>query len=68
MTFDARTWNYVGYKGGYETGVLNHTWLLQRGDGRWFAMILTLNDSRAELDGVTATRLMIPAAALIAAE
>jgi len=68
VTFDARTWNYVGYKGGYETGVLNHTWLLQRGDGRWFAMILTLNDSRAELDGVTATRLMIPAAALIAAE
>ncbi len=68
VTFDARTWSYVGYKGGYETGVLNHTWLLQRGDGRWFAMILTLNDSSAELDGVTATRMMIPAAALLAAE
>ncbi len=66
VVFDARVWSYVGYKGGYETGVLNHTWLLQRGDGRWFAMILTLNDSRAELDSHTATRLMIPAAALLA--
>jgi len=68
VAFDARIWSYVGYKGGYETGVLNHTWLLQRGDGRWFAMILTLNDPRKELDGVTATRLMIPAAALLAEE
>ena len=68
VVFDARVWSYVGYKGGYETGVLNHTWLLQRGDGRWFAMILTLNDSRAELDSHTATRLMIPAAALLAEE
>ncbi len=68
VAFDARVWSYVGYKGGYETGVLNHTWLLQRGDGRWFAMILTLNDPRKELDGVTATRLMIPAAALLAEE
>jgi len=66
VVFAARVWSYVGYKGGYETGVLNHTWLLQRGDGRWFAMILTLNDSRAELDSHTATRLMIPAAALLA--
>lgn len=66
VVFDARVWSYVGYKGGYETGVLNHTWLLQRGDGRWFAMILTLNDPRAELDSHTATRLMIPAAALLA--
>jgi beta-lactamase class A len=66
VVFDARVWSYVGYKGGYETGVLNHTWLLQRGDGRWFAMILTLNDPRAELDSQTATRLMIPAAALLA--
>ncbi len=68
VVFDARVWSYVGYKGGYETGVLNHTWLLQRGDGRWFAMILTLNDSRIELDSHTATRLMIPAAALLAGE
>lgn len=68
VVFDARVWSYVGYKGGYETGVLNHTWLLQRGDGRWFAMILTLNDSSFELDSHTATRLMIPAAALLAGE
>lgn len=66
IAFDARTWSYVGYKGGYETGVLNHTWLLQRGDGRWFALVLTLNDPLHELDGAVATRLMVPAAALLA--
>lgn len=66
IVFDARVWRYVGYKSGYETGVLNHTWLLQRGDGRWFAMILTLNDPKEEVDGITATRLMVPAAAMLA--
>jgi hypothetical protein len=38
-------WPFVGYKGGSEFGVLNLTWLLQRRDGRWFFLVLGLNDT-----------------------
>jgi beta-lactamase class A len=68
VVFDARVWSYVGYKGGYETGVMNHTWLLERGDGRHFALAATINDPWQEIDAETLTRLMVPAAALLAAE
>ena len=68
IVFDARVWSYVGYKGGYETGVMNHTWLLERGDGRRFALSATINDPWREIDAETLTRLMVPAAALLAAE
>jgi hypothetical protein len=66
ILFDARTWSYVGYKGGYETGVKSETWLLQRNDGRWFALVAIINDPRREIDGHTLRQLMIPAAALLA--
>jgi beta-lactamase class A len=68
VVFDARVWSYVGYKGGYETGVFSHSWLLERGDGRRFAMCAIINDPWQEIDGELLTRLMIPAAALLAAE
>lgn len=34
-------WTYVGYKGGSEPGVLNLSQLLQRKDGRWFAVSMS---------------------------
>jgi hypothetical protein len=68
VVFDARVWSYVGYKGGYETGVLSHCWLLERGDGRRFALTALINDPWQEIDGLTLTRLMIPAASLLADE
>jgi beta-lactamase class A len=68
IVFDARVWSYVGFKGGYETGVFNNTWLLERGDGRRFALTATINDPWQEIDAETLTRLMVPAAALLAAE
>lgn len=43
-------WRYVGYKGGYETGVMSNTWLLERQDGRWFALAAIINDPRREID------------------
>ena len=68
IVFDARVWSYVGYKGGYETGVYNNTWLLERGDGRRFALTATINDPWQEIDAETLIRLMVPAAALLAEE
>jgi hypothetical protein len=50
IPWDAGTWAYVGYKGGYETGVKSEVWLLQRADGRWFALTAVINDPEAEID------------------
>lgn len=66
IAFDPAIWTYVGYKGGYETGVKSHVWLLQREDGRWFAITAIINDPTKEIDGVKLNGLMIPAAALLA--
>ena len=48
--FDPSLWPYIGYKGGAEPGVLNFSWLLRRADGRWFSMIVTLNDETRAID------------------
>ncbi|MEA2523216.1 MAG: hypothetical protein QOF73_443 [Thermomicrobiales bacterium] len=66
IPFDAATWSYVGYKGGYETGVKSDVWLLQRTDGRWFVLAAIINDPTKEIDGHTLNKLMVPAAALLA--
>jgi hypothetical protein len=41
---------WVGFKGGSEPGVLNLTFLLQRADGAWFAVVATWNDASQALD------------------
>jgi beta-lactamase class A len=66
ITFDPAVWSYVGYKGGYETGVKSDVWLLQRVDGRWFVMAGIINNIQAEIDGYGFTDLMIAAADLLA--
>lgn len=66
IPFDARTWAYVGYKGGYETGVKSDVWLLQRGDGRWFTLAAIINDPTQEIDGYGLWQLMMPAVELLA--
>lgn len=66
IPFDAATWSYVGFKGGYETGVKSNVWLLQRTDGRWFVIAAIINDPAKEIDGLTMNKLMVPAAALLA--
>jgi beta-lactamase class A len=66
IPFDARTWAYVGYKGGYETGVKSEIWLLQRGDGRWFTIAAIINDTKNEIDGFGLTQLLMPAVSLLA--
>ena len=43
-------WQYVGYKGGSEPGVLNLTWLLQDRAGSWHMLTLHWNDPETVLD------------------
>ncbi len=46
----AARWDYTGYKGGSEAGVLNLSWLLKDKQGRWFAITASWNDPSAKLD------------------
>lgn len=43
-------WQYVGFKGGSEPGVINLTWLLQDRDGRWHILTMGWNDPAAPVD------------------
>ena len=43
-------WEYIGYKGGSEPGVLNLTWLLTDADGRDHVLTLGWNNPDAVLD------------------
>lgn len=51
IVFDPQVWSYVGYKGGYETGVMSENFLLQRADGRWFAISAVIMDPTYEING-----------------
>ena len=44
-------WQYVGFKGGSEPGVLNMTYLLQSTRGDWYALSLGWNNKEAPLQG-----------------
>lgn len=50
LMIDTTTWNYIGYKGGSEPGVLNLTFLLQTQSGEWFALSGGWNNPAAILD------------------
>lgn len=43
-------WQYIGYKGGSEPGVLNLSWLLQDQGGEWHVVTLSWNNPDAEVD------------------
>ncbi|WAT18382.1 serine hydrolase [Aurantiacibacter sp. MUD11] len=43
-------WQYAGYKGGSEPGVLNLTWLLQAADGHHIAVTMSWNDPASAVD------------------
>jgi hypothetical protein len=43
-------WDFVGYKGGSEPGVLNMTYLLKARGGQWYAMSAGWNNPVAALD------------------
>lgn len=66
LAWDAKTWTYVGYKGGYETGVKSDAWLLQRSDGRWFVVAGIINDPAKEINGPDLIQLMVAATNMLA--
>jgi beta-lactamase class A len=66
ISFDAKTWRYVGFKGGYETGVKSDVWLLERADGRWFVVSGIINDPKQEIDGAAMHQLLAAAVGLLA--
>jgi beta-lactamase class A len=47
---DDTDWPYVGYKGGAEVGVLNLTLLLKHRSGAWYALAMTWNNPKADVD------------------
>jgi beta-lactamase class A len=54
IALDPKAWTYTGFKGGSEPGVLNLTWLLERADGRWFCLSMTLDDPNDAKDDTSA--------------
>lgn len=57
---DTTTWPMAGYKGGYETGVVNMTFVLQRNDGRVFFVSAGYNDPTGQVDTATARAYLDP--------
>ena len=47
---DAGRWPEAGFKGGFEAGVYNLTWLLRRGDDRIFVLTAGFNDPARFVD------------------
>lgn len=66
IQLDPDHWKVVAYKGGREKGVLNLTWLLQRFDGRWFAVSATFNNGAEDVPAEKAAELSVAAIRLLA--
>lgn len=49
LTIPRDRWQYVGFKGGSEPGVLNMTYLLQSTKGVWYAVSIPWNNPQAPL-------------------
>lgn len=64
--FDLAVWEYIGFKGGSELGVLNLTWLLRRVDGRTFVLTGSLNNTKGAVDEDAAVAVLQAAAQLLA--
>ncbi len=47
---DAKTWKFIGYKGGSETGVLNMTYLLRHSSGEWYGLSVSWLRTDAAVD------------------
>ncbi len=51
LSIEKSKWEYIGYKGGSEPGVLNLSYLLRsRSSGDWYVITGTWNDTEAALD------------------
>lgn len=64
LDFDDGQWDYVGFKGGSEPGVLNVTFLLRDAGGAWYALAASQNNPEAAVDQATLFSLVKQAARL----
>jgi hypothetical protein len=55
----AAKWNYVGYKGGSEPGVISMSFLLQSKAGQYYAVTGSWNDPAKAVDEGKFTALML---------
>lgn len=62
----AGRWQYLGFKGGSEPGVIALTFLLQGKDGAWYAMSASWNDTTAAVNDAHFAGLMARAVELAA--
>lgn len=61
----AARFDYVGFKGGSEAGVISLNYLLRDRRGRWFAVTGAWNNSARDVDGPRFNGLMVRALALV---
>ena len=47
LSISKKSWQYVGYKGGSEAGVLNMTYLLQSVNGDWYSLSAGWNNTKS---------------------
>src|SRR5262249_17346495 len=59
------SFEWAGYKGGSETGVLSLNWLLHARDGQWYALACAWNDTSAAVDDGQLTGLLSRALQLL---
>lgn len=57
---ETATWPRAGYKGGYEAGVVNSTYVLERSDGRVFFVSAGYNQPRGGIDQSAASAELDP--------
>jgi hypothetical protein len=57
---DASTWTHVGFKNGYEAGVVNVTYVLERNDGRVFFVSAGFNHPTGTVTEGGARSMLIP--------
>jgi hypothetical protein len=50
LRIDRTKWEYAGFKGGSEPGVLNLTYLLRSTAGKWYVLTVGWKDTKAPLD------------------
>lgn len=50
LSYDARNWSYVGFKGGSEDQLLAGNWLLQNRNGRWYTFHVFCNSPDETVD------------------
>lgn len=63
----SKAFDYIGFKGGSEPGVLNLTWLVRRkSDQQWLFLTLGFNDTEQDIDGNDAVYVAAAARALLA--